>query len=171
MADAFLVISRYFGCTQDRASTIIAEAIREGLGLPTACALIEKESGARNYFGCDYGPTNGKPPYCEEPVTRERCDILIGENQDFPYGMNGIGPTQLTWRELVLEAEREGGVHRPAVNCRVGFRHMRGLLDVTGWRGRLDAFARYNGSGPLARAYALDFEEKRKAWALRLAAS
>ncbi len=166
-----LIISNYFGCSVDRANMIMAEAATESLGLPIACALIEQESsGARNVFGCDHGWTNGEPPYCGEAVTRERCDALIGPSQDFPHRMNGIGLTQLTWWTFVLDAEREGGIHRPAIQCRIGFRIMRRNLDVTGWKGRLDAFARYNGSGPVAQAYALDVEEKRLAWLTRLGA-
>lgn len=49
----------------------------DGLYLSTACALVEKESGFKNIFGCDYGSgwTN-VPPYCNVAVTKERVQAL-----------------------------------------------------------------------------------------------
>src|SRR4051794_35266680 len=95
---------------------IVEEARRAGLDLAVACALVEQESGGRNIFGCDHGDVGGQPPYCNQEVTQERVQALIAS----PYS-NGVGLTQLTYYAYVDEAEKLGGAHIPANQCRVGF--------------------------------------------------
>jgi hypothetical protein len=79
--------------------------------------------------------------------------------------MQGVGLMQLTWYQLQDEADRQGGCWRIRPNLRVGFRHLRSLIDAHGLQ---DGIARYNGSGPDAQAYARAVLARRDTWRKRL---
>ena len=150
--------------------TAIAEARNAGLDLAYACALLEKESGGgTNVFGHDrdrngryiFPARDGAVPVTEELYRQyKRRRGARGEG-----GMQGVGPTQLTWWEFQDEADREGGCWKPAVNMRVGFRRLASLMRQ---HGEADGARRYNGSGPAAEAYSADLRAKARAWKARL---
>ena len=151
--------------------TAIAESRRAGLDLAYACALLQKESGGgANVFGHDrdrsgryiFPARDGAVAVTEElyrEYKRRRGPTGKG-------GMQGVGPTQLTWWEFQDEADREGGCWKPAVNMRVGFRRLAALMRE---HGEADGARRYNGSGDAAVAYSADLREKARAWQARLA--
>lgn len=149
----------------------IAEARNAGLDLAYACALLEKESGGgANVFGHDrdsqgryiFPARDGAVPVTEElyrEYKRRRGPAGKG-------GMQGVGPTQLTWWEFQDEADREGGCWKPAVNMRVGFRRLASLMRQ---HGEADGARRYNGTGAAAERYSVDLRAKASAWRARLA--
>lgn len=136
--------------------TAIVEANhRSGLhDLAWACALVEQESGFNNVFGCDYGPQGGHPPWCHEKVTHKRVQELLHQSRN-----NGVGLTQLTNRDLVLQAEKLGGAHIPLNQCIVGFRFLKGIIDTYGH----DGIWHYNGSP----VYQGEIAAKHAVWAKR----
>jgi hypothetical protein len=90
-------------------------ARRADIGPARAAVLLRKESGGgRNVFGCDHGPGVA---FCHEAVTDAKVDALLRSSL-----ANGVGPTQLTFKPFVREAEALGGAHRPQINMTVGFR-------------------------------------------------
>lgn len=135
---------------------------RSGLhDLPLACALVEQESGGANIFGCDYGPQGGRPPYCEDKVTKARVAALLHQSKN-----NGVGLTQLTSRDLVDAAQRKGGAHIPLNQCLVGFGYLRSLIRQLG---RHKGIGAYNGGpGNPVDSYANAVEAKAKTWKARL---
>lgn len=141
----------------------------DGLYISTAAALVEKESGGKNLFGCDHGTRwTHEPPYCQVAVTRERVKALI-RNVNTGGGQNGVGMTQLTSIDLVQEAERLGGAHLPRFQMRVGFRYLNDLIARLGWPA---GAAAYNAGAGNWRAvintYGADMAKKEREWAARL---
>lgn len=141
-----------------------------GLYLSTACALIEKESGFKQIFGCDWGSRwTTTPPYCNVEVTRERVAALI-QNVYAGGGQNGVGTTQLTSIGLIEEAERMGGAHLARYQMRVGFRYLNDLIARLGWPG---GAAAYNaGAGnyqSVMHTYGASMARLEREWAARLA--
>lgn len=124
------------------------EAKRAGLRLADACAMLQNETGIpqRNIFGCDHGATAGRPPYCQEAVTRARVVALLRSGK-----ANGVGWTQLTYLPFVRRAEALGGAHRVRNQVRVGFEV---LADNQKRFGRWGGFKAYNGAGQAAEDYA-----------------
>jgi hypothetical protein len=108
---------------------IVDECLAQGEGhlfVSTGAALLQKESGFKNLFGCDHGltPNNGRAaPFCQCKVTRGRVNRLLESGL-----RNGIGTSQLTATELVMQAESEGGVEFPRYQIRVGFRTLLGHI-------------------------------------------
>lgn len=164
-SDEAEVIDRYFGTGERYGRIIVKEADRAGLALQAACALVEQESNGRNIFGCDHGAVGDSPPYCHQPVTKERVAALRRSGQ-----MNGVGLTQLTWHTFVTEAENMGGAHLPRYQCRVGFKL---LADYFGKYGGQAGFAAYNAGEAnrmsVYNTYGAACIAKRDAWARRLA--
>jgi hypothetical protein len=156
-----------------------AELVREcesmgpdGLFVSTAAALVEKESGGKNIFGCDFGERwITDPPFCQVEVTRERVKRLIDNFHQPPPGIgaNGIGVTQLTSMDLVEEAEGMGGAHLLRHQMRVGFGYLNRLIALFGWP---EGAAAYNaGPGNLLSVmdtYGADMVRKERQWAQRL---
>jgi len=156
-----------------------AELVREcesmgpdGLFVSTAAALVEKESGGKNIFGCDFGERfTTDPPFCQVAVTEERVKRLIANFHQPPPGIgaNGIGVTQLTSMDLVEEAEGMGGAHLLRHQMRVGFGLLNRLIALFGWP---EGAAAYNaGPGNLlsvVATYGADMARKERQWAQRL---
>jgi hypothetical protein len=164
----FASISTPWGPYEPIGQVIVEEADRAGLALEMACAIVEQESYGRNVLGCDQGRVGDRPPYCNQPVTRERVEHIIGPKKDFPHGMNGIGPCQLTWWEFVLRAEALGGVHVPRWNTRVAFGDLAGML---GRYSVAEAVGRYNAGGnwrSVQGTYVASVLKRRDAWYARL---
>jgi hypothetical protein len=145
---------------------ITFEAVRAGIPIAAAFALVEKESGraARNVFGHD--PTTSIPSsWMGQRVTRSR--YVHYKRWRAARGMQGVGPLQLTWWEFQDRADRLGGCWKPWHSIRVGLEvyagHYRAASGTR--RERLRAAAeKYNGSGPAAVAYGRDFMVKFDAW-------
>ena len=61
---------------------IVSECSISGLLIRDGCALVEKESGGKNLFGCDWGLqwiTN--PPFCQVQRNRATCGKASGKHQ------------------------------------------------------------------------------------------
>jgi hypothetical protein len=144
----------------------------DGLFVSTAAALVEKESGGKNIFGCDFGERfTTDPPFCQVAVTKERVKRLIDNFHQPPPGIgaNGIGVTQITSMDLVEQAERIGGSHLVRHQMRVGFGLLNRLIAMFGWP---EGAAAYNaGPGNLLSVmdtYGADMARKERQWAQRL---
>ena len=109
----------------------------DGLYLSTACALVEKESGFKNVFGCDYGSGfEDVPPFCNVAVTKERVRAHKHNYYNVPpvgEGANGIGYGQLTSMGYVEQADALGGAHLPGPNLEVSFGVLLGHIQNLGW--------------------------------------
>ena len=135
---------------------IVLEARRAGIPVSLAFALVEQESNFKNVFGHD--PTH----HVGGDVTKARyAEYLRQRGKTGKGGMQGVGPTQLTWWEFQDVADALGGAWKPANNIRVGMWQLSRLIDQYGTR---EGIARYNGSGPKADAYAESVLKKQKRW-------
>jgi peptidoglycan hydrolase-like protein with peptidoglycan-binding domain len=141
---------------------VVSEAKRAGIPLALACAILDLESGGgKNVFGHDpvkpgqiWGGNVTKEKYTKYKKLRKQG-----------YGMQGVGPMQLTWYSLQDKADALGGCWQPKWNLRVGFEHLKGLIQSYGlW----DGVRRYNGSGPAAVAYANKAMARLELWKGRL---
>lgn len=133
------------------------------LPLSYALALVEKETGGRNVFGHD--PTGGIPAKWRGSRVTYAKYKAYKIRRRAGRGMQGVGPTQLTWYEFQDDADRIGGCHKPYPNMVVGFRLLRNL---TAAHGKQRGAAAYNGTGPAADAYGRDFVIKQEAWHRRV---
>lgn len=134
-----------------------------GLYLSTACALLEKENGGKNVFGCDSGSM-----FCNMPVTRERVVKLL-RAIDRGVPSNGVGHGQATYPPFLVEIEESGGLHKPQFQMRFCFNLLNDLIDGYGWQG---GAAAYN-AGPTNRmsvyeTYGADMVRLERQWAHRL---
>lgn len=153
--------------------TIVAEVERmgrDGLYVSTAAALVEKESGFKNLFGCDWGSRwTYSPPFCQVRVTKNRVRRLI-RNIESGGGQNGVGLTQLTTIGLVREAEAMGGAHLPRYQMRVGFKYLNDLIAALGWPAGAAAYNAGAGNWrSVAGTYGADMARLEREWAARLA--
>jgi hypothetical protein len=113
------IIRKHGGRYED---AIIREAHASGLELSLVCALIEHESGFRNVYGHDPVPNPIKsPPNGLREVTEENYRLYLRHRRN-KEGMQGVGPTQLTWFEFQDEADAAGGCWKPEVNIKIGCR-------------------------------------------------
>lgn len=145
------------------ATHILDAHTHTGLALSYCCALVEKESGFRNVFGHD--PTRAIPSsWMGTRVTRAKY-LYYKSRRKLGYGMQGVGPCQLTWYAFQDQADSLGGCHKPYPNMCVAFKNMKDLIAAHGVeRGA----AAYNGAGPAADAYGKDFVNKARVWHERL---
>lgn len=137
------------------------EAVRCGISLSLACALLEQESGGgANVFGHDpticvgWGSVTWLK-YAWYKTRRRRSGNRL---------MQGVGPCQLTWWSTQDEADREGGCHLPRFNMRVGFRHLKYNVRRYGMR---SGIAAYNGSGAAALRYSEQVMARERVWSRR----
>lgn len=123
---------------------------RTGINPAHAAVLLRKETGGgRNVFGCDFGPTGGKAPFCGQAVTFDRVQALRRSGK-----RNGIGPCQLTADVWVTRPPSSWTkVHRPYINMLAGFGGFKVMVEDTGV---FDAARRFNG----AVSYAEDFVDR-----------
>jgi hypothetical protein len=157
-------ILRSHGCKYPR--TTVEEAVRVGLPLSYAAAFLEKESSGKdargqagfglNLFGHDPVANPVKGGF----VTAARYAEYL-RHRRAGKGMQGVGPTQLTWFGLQDAADRLGGCWQPRFNMRVGFAQAKLLIKQFG---RDEGVARYNGSGAAAERYAQDWLRKQRRW-------
>lgn len=126
------------------------------LPLSYCLALVEKESGFKNVFGHDAvrNPIRGG----KVTLVRYRAYKAYRKRG---WGMQGVGPCQLTWFEFQDLADAAGGCHKPYPNMAVGFRHLKTLINQLG---KQAGAAAYNGTGVAADAYGRDFVAKQARW-------
>jgi hypothetical protein len=177
-ADAIRVFDEYFDNNYnqmfglDTPYTSIGEAFweechAEGLRLSVGAGLIEQESGGRNIFGCDHGSTGDRPPYCHQWVTEQRVQRLMAG--DFASGLNGVGVTQLTTAQFVIDAQDMGGAHIPRYQMRRGFRLLRQYFRQFDFMNALGAYNAGPGNpGSVYFTYSTPLAEKIWAWQKRL---
>ena len=137
---------------------IILEARRAELPISLAFALVEKESGFRNIFGCDDGSI-----LCHKPVTHARVLQLLHHVQGGGVS-NGVGLTQLTWPGYIRLAEREGGAHKERVQLKVGFSVLRGHILAHGERRGLASYNAGDPWSPAGQRYATQVEVLQSKW-------
>lgn len=130
-----------------RGSRVVQESRRTGIPLSLACSiLVQESSGGQNLFGSDAV----KNPVKGGKVTKARYEEYL-RFRKAGWGMQGVGPMQLTWYEFQDRADREGGCWKPTINMRVGFSILAELISSSGEH---DGVRRYNGAGPAAERYA-----------------
>jgi hypothetical protein len=135
----------------------IREARATKLPLAFACAMLEKESGGgENVFGHD----GVKNPVKGGKVTKARY-LLYKRYRKMGWGMQGVGPCQLTWFSIQDRADALGGCHLPGPNMRVGFATLGALIRAYGPQ---QGARRYNGVDEDAERYGRDFVLKAKKW-------
>ena len=129
-----------------------------GLNLAECIATLVMETGTGvNEFGHDPGnPVQGGI------VTKDRYH-LMRRYVSAGYPSQGAGPCQLTSTGLQDEADHLGGCWVPYFNMVVGFRFQAGLGN-----GVWSRFYHYNGSGPMAAAYATKGAALTALWRRRL---
>jgi hypothetical protein len=141
---------------------IVWESRRAGIPVSLGCALINQESGFRNIFGSD--PVDHqystKGNYAHPlTVTRARYKGYL-KARKAGKGMQGVGPSQLTWYGYQDYADQIGGCWKPKYNIRAGFKLVKDKIDQYGLKFGLAA---YNGSGAAANRYSesvLDYKAK-----------
>jgi hypothetical protein len=143
---------------------ILATSKHQRLPFALALALVEQESSFINQFGCDQG-SQSTVPWCHQLVTRDRVQALIRHVKGGGIS-NGVGLTQLTSIDLILQAEAEGGAHRVRPQLRVGFRLLHDLIEQDG---EVDGIGCYNGGpgNPIA-AYSKSVRALRDIWQTKI---
>lgn len=139
------------------------EARRARVPITLAYAVVEKETGnGRNVFGHD--PTSSIPnSWKGTAVTKDKYRYYRSRRSR--YGMQGVGPMQLTWYEFQDQADRLGGCWVPKHNIRVGLSRLGQLIRQYGER---NGVRRYNGSGYAAIQYEASVRRLRDKWRRRL---
>jgi cell wall-associated NlpC family hydrolase len=146
MTDAQIIAAMRENDIADPKATL-REAREAGIPIAVACALLEQESGGgKNVFGHDpvQNPVKGGE------VTKDRY-LQYKRYRDAGWGMQGVGPCQLTWYAFQDRADALGGCWDPTINMQVGFSVVRSHIRERGLRAGL---ARYNGGGAAAQTYA-----------------
>jgi hypothetical protein len=173
------IIDRYFANHYDwlgpyePIGSILVSEVRQfnskRINVARIAALAEKESGARNIFGCDWGPSwTEEPPYCRVPVTQDRVVALL-LNIEEGGGQNGVGVPQLTMKDFVIEANREGGAHVVRYQLRVAIRFLDSLLSRYDYLNAIEAYNDGNGrSNNPDNPYDVDFARLERHWKNRL---
>lgn len=87
-----------------------------------ACAFLMQESGGRNVWGSDATWMVGYGDVTE-------CAYQVYREHRARFGMQGVGPMQLTWWVFQDRATARGGCWMTSINMRVGFEVVRQLLD------------------------------------------
>jgi hypothetical protein len=128
--------------------------------LSRACAVLEQETGGgRNVFGHD--PVRS---IVGGIVTRARYAYYKARRKA-GLGMQGVGPTQLTWYAFQDEADRLGGCWRQNINQYVGLSHLAMQIKAHGVHAGTRA---YNGTGAAAEVYARTVAARERKWHNRL---
>ena len=141
---------------------VILEARRAGIPISLLCAFLTQESGFANVFGHD-GVRN---PVKGGKVTKARY-LAYKHYRDLGYGMQGVGPGQLTWKGFQDQADKLGGCWVPRHNIRVSAQIIASLLRAHPGNEHA-AIARYNGTGAAAEAYADSVLSLQRLWHHRL---
>jgi hypothetical protein len=149
-----------------RPDDVVHYAAAAGLDLAAACTMLEMESsGGHNVWGHDGVPTGGCYVKGAEVTQTE---YLCYKSKRSELGCQGVGPAQLTYYALQDAADNLGGCWIWENNIQVGFGVLASNIRNLGLH---DGFARYNGSGPAAAAYAAKAMAKYEVWKSRLASA
>jgi hypothetical protein len=142
----------------------IAAAKAAGMHIWVACTNLQLESsGGHNVFGHD--PTSSIPDSWKgSKVTRDKYREYKRRRAQF--GLQGVGPCQLTSAGLQDQADRLGGCWRPEKNMTVGFEFLHALIKR--WGSVQLGFQHYNGSGPAAVRYGQVAKELADDWHRKL---
>jgi hypothetical protein len=143
--------ARKLGCKKPYVA--LRAARRAHIPYYVGCAFLQQETGGgRNVFGHDASIFSGAGTVTKAKYLRYKKERkATGE-------MQGVGPMQLTWYTFQDQADRLGGAWKPYVNMLVGFRLVANLRRGTGsWH---DAARAYNGTGPMADAYAAQMSHR-----------
>lgn len=150
------------------AETVVEAALRTGVPLFIAAAIIEKESGGLNVYGNDRGgvfsqadPERPNPNVVTETNYRRfESRVFSGETS------NGVGPAQITWPGFIRDARDRGmRLWVPMDNMVYGFELVAGYLNGSTTDAAIrNAGTRYNG----AAAYGDDLLIRARAWETRL---
>lgn len=142
---------------------VVLEARRAGIPVSLGFAMVEQETGrALNIFGHD--------PTSSIPNSWKGTGVTLAKYHYYKvrrgrYGMQGVGPLQLTWWQTQDTADRLGGCYKTAYNLRVGFSTLAALIRQHGYARGIE---RYNGSGPAAVAYSKSVRARADKWHRRL---
>lgn len=120
------------------------EARRAGVPFAVLCAVLEQETGGgHNVFGHDAvrNPVKGGP------VTKARYKQYL-HFRKLGYGMQGVGPMQLTYYGYQDLADKIGGCWKVKPNIRIGAAKLHRDTQRYGLYGALKA---YNGSDAYAK--------------------
>ncbi len=120
-------------------------------------------------FGADWGTRHADTvPFAHLPVTKARVANLVAHIRNGGVS-NGVGLTQITWRDFIYDAEKRGGAHLPKNQCAVGFEL---LARYYGRYPYLEAIGAYNAGEANRRSvigtYSAQFAAKHEAWRARL---
>ena len=146
---------------------IILESLDAGIPRSAGFALVQKETNFRNVFGHD--PVRSIPiSWRGTTVTKDKY-LTYKRNRQNGLGMQGVGPTQLTWYTFQDDADRLGGCWVPKHNIRVGIHHFaslyKGFRRSHSQRNALRLAAQnYNGTGSAAVSYGWDFLRQYDRW-------
>jgi hypothetical protein len=146
---------------------IIRESRGHGIPISAGFALVQKETYFRNIFGHD-GTTSIPNSWKGGAVTKSRYAYYKARRPT--HGMQGVGPTQLTWYSFQDEADKLGGCWRPGINIHVGLRNFSASFKTYVARGQTrrtalqSAAHDYNGTGAAADAYGRDFLVQMDKW-------
>jgi tellurite resistance protein len=162
----------------------IAEAIRRHGGryekailrasrqtnIPVAvlCAMINHESGFSNVFGHD--TTTRNPVRSPRGSNMQVTEALYKKYLHFRnrgFGLQGVGPMQLTTGSYQDRADELGGCWKPGPNIMSGAEALVGKIRGQGnnfWEG----VRAYNGGGDRARAYRKAIFDATQVWEARL---
>ena len=110
-------------------SAIVFAAQRVGLPLHLAAALVEMESGGANVYGGDVGGYFSQTP--RKAVTEENYEQFYRAVVTNGALSNGVGLTQITYRDFHPDAKRKGlKLWVPEDNCVYGFTLFKSHLDA-----------------------------------------
>jgi hypothetical protein len=158
-----LILKHYPGADDGMATHILAACKTSGLPLSYGLALVEMESGFKNVFGHD--PTRSIPSrWYGTRVTLAKY-VYYRARRRLGYGMQGVGPVQLTWYEFQDQADRIGGCRKPYPNMVTGFRILRSHINRLG---KEKGAAAYNGTGDAAEDYGRRWVRRQAAWHARV---
>lgn len=151
-------VPRYYAvCVM--AATANYRYISFALGL----ALTQQESTFRNVFGHD--PTLSLPESWKGGHVNYYRYFYYRLQRKLGLGMQGVGPEQLTWWETQDYADKRGGCWKIYVNIDVGCQTLAARIRDLGY---VKGIERYNGTGPLARAYSASVRRRAATWRMVL---
>jgi murein DD-endopeptidase MepM/ murein hydrolase activator NlpD len=145
---------------------IVREAKRHNLPISLVCAVLEKESNFTNVFGHDRVRNPVKsPPNGVLRVTEARYKRYL-KHRNEGQGCQGVGPMQLTNRDVQNRADNLGGCWKEHHNIRAGCELLAdNIKRLASTRRGVRA---YNGNTDAATDYATDVLKKQAVWHSRL---
>jgi hypothetical protein len=160
-----LQVAKTINATKQYGLRIALEASAYEIWPSVLCAVLEQESGFRNVYGHD--PVKF-PQIKGGNVTRLNY-LRYKQLRKLGFGMQGVGPGQLTWWEYQDEADRSGGCWRPAPNiATTAWLLAQKRRQAGSWP---HAFELYNAGKvgtPAGSAYSNRVQDRQRDWHRRL---